>query len=276
MGILEQITKLKSQGIPDNQIIAIMQEQGFNPKQINDAVNQSHIKNAVSNEQIPQDMDGMNPSMMGANPELQPPMPEKTNNPDEFRDQSEFPPYEEYIPQEPQSPQSDFQQQKFYQAQETYQQPDFQQQQYYPPQENYQAQEFYNQPQDFSSNSTDTMIDVAEQVFDEKIMEIKKQVQETNELKNIAEVRLNNVEKRLDKIESLIDKLQISILDKIGSYGNNLQSIKSEMSMMQDSFGKMINPLKEIAEEVQKPHRYATTPHSNTETHTSLKKSKKK
>jgi len=31
----------------------------------------------------------------------------------------------------------------------------------------------------------------------------------------------------------------MAILQKVGSYGNTLQSIRKEMSMMQDSFGKM-------------------------------------
>jgi len=274
MGLLEQVTKLKSQGIPEDQIIRILQEQGISPKQVNDALNQSQIKNAVSDEGFYKpNMDGMQPSIMEINPEFQPPRPENRNNfsppvlegieHSESRTQSEFPSYEEYTPQEP------------------YPQPPSQnQQEFYQPQENYQSQEVYNPQQDYSSNSTDTIIDVAEQVFDEKIIEIKKQLQEVSELKNIAEIRINHLEKRLDKIESLIDKLQISILEKIGSYGNNLQSIKNEMSMMQDSFGKMINPLKDIAEEVQKPHHHTTAPEHNhtihNTTHATHKKSSKK
>ena len=37
-----------------------------------------------------------------------------------------------------------------------------------------------------------------------------------------------------------MDKLQLAILNKIGSYGKTLESIKKEMSMMQDSFGKAL------------------------------------
>ena len=43
----------------------------------------------------------------------------------------------------------------------------------------------------------------------------------------------------MKRIESIIDKLQSSILEKVGSYGSNLDSIKKEMSMMQDSFGRI-------------------------------------
>jgi len=44
MGILEQVTKMKEQGIPDNQIANKLQEQRVSPKEINDALNQSKIK----------------------------------------------------------------------------------------------------------------------------------------------------------------------------------------------------------------------------------------
>jgi hypothetical protein len=39
--------------------------------------------------------------------------------------------------------------------------------------------------------------------------------------------------------------LQIAILERIGSYGKNLESIKSEMEMMQNSFEKIVPKLHE-------------------------------
>jgi len=38
----------------------------------------------------------------------------------------------------------------------------------------------------------------------------------------------------------LIETLQIKILEKIGSYGQSIESVKKEMNMMQDSFAKMV------------------------------------
>ena len=63
------------------------------------------------------------------------------------------------------------------------------------------------------------------------------------EFKTLSESQIKSFEERLKKLEAIIDQLQISILEKIGSYGKNLDTIKREMSMMQDSFGKVINPL---------------------------------
>lgn len=50
MGIMEQIIQMKNQGIDDSQIIRNLQEQGVSPRQINDALSQIQIKNAVNNE----------------------------------------------------------------------------------------------------------------------------------------------------------------------------------------------------------------------------------
>ena len=57
----------------------------------------------------------------------------------------------------------------------------------------------------------------------------------------LTQTKIDNIADRLKRIEATIDKLQMTILEKIGSYGNNLESIKKEMAMMQDSFGKVVN-----------------------------------
>ncbi len=58
--------------------------------------------------------------------------------------------------------------------------------------------------------------------------------------KNNSQINIKQVKERKEKIENIIDKLQIAILEKVGSYGKNLEGIKKEMSMMQDSFSKMV------------------------------------
>jgi hypothetical protein len=272
MGILEQIQQLKERGIPENQIIANLKEQNYPPKQISDALNQFQIKNDVTNQEIyaPTPDNNMHQSIMQDNSEFNAPIPENmqkanyqdnsNNNYENQRQASEFPNYEEYSPQF-ESDSSLQYPQDFNQSNESYmpQFPENQQEHYSPYSE---SQQGLNQNQ-YSSTSTDVIIDISEQVFEEKISELKKDLREVSELKALAEVRIKNIDKRLEKIESIIDKLQITILEKIGSYGNNIHSIKEEMNMMQDSFGKMINPLKEIAE---KTH-HASTHHNLTQHH---------
>ena len=64
------------------------------------------------------------------------------------------------------------------------------------------------------------------------------QIEIITEFKALAESRIENISERLNRIENTIDKLQSAILSKIGSYGTNLESIKKEMSMMQNTFKK--------------------------------------
>ena len=204
MKVLEQVMQMRNKGTPDEEIINQLKQEGISPKEVNDALNQAQIKSAVSNKESTQEM---RPSVMqqGA-PSLRqsPPTPQTQ---------------ETYVPQLPQEPLSS--------------------QEYSPQQEEYYQGEGY---EDYAPEGTsaDTMIEIAEQVFYEKIKKIQKQVEEINEFKILTQAKVDHALERLKKIESVIDKLQIAILDKVGSYGKNLESIKKEMSMMQDSFGKMV------------------------------------
>ena len=89
-------------------------------------------------------------------------------------------------------------------------------------------------------------MEIADQIFSEKIKKIQKQLDATSEAAIVLQTKTENISERLKKIESIIDKLQIAILEKVGSYGQNLESIKKEMSMMQDSFSKMVSPSREF------------------------------
>ena len=48
MGILEQVTNLKKQGVPDDKIVSDLSQQGISPNEISNALKQAEIKNAVS------------------------------------------------------------------------------------------------------------------------------------------------------------------------------------------------------------------------------------
>jgi hypothetical protein len=206
MAILEQIMNMKRQGIPDQQIVNELTQRGVSPKEINDALGQAQIKNAVSDYG-----DEMQPSMM-SNPEesyVPAPAPSATQ-------QQEYQP-EQYAP----APQ-----------QETYA-PQEQEQQYYAP----------GTGTDYTSAGieVDTIMEIADQLFSEKIKKVQKQVDKNSEAVTLLQTKTENISDRLKKIETIIDKLQIAILEKVGSYGKNLESIKKEMSMMQDSFSKMVS-----------------------------------
>jgi DNA-binding transcriptional MerR regulator len=108
------------------------------------------------------------------------------------------------------------------------------------PAEEYYPQEGYD---NYSAGGTETMIEVAEQVFSEKIKKIENQTNTLMEFSKLIETKLEGYYERLKKLETIMDKLQIAILEKVGSYGENLESIKKEMGMMQDSFSKTLPEL---------------------------------
>ena len=216
MGILEQITQMKNQGIPDADIIDRLREQGISPRAISDALSQAQIKSAITDVR-----------------EMDYPQPQNTEQIfDNYSDTRNMPAplqrnYDLYTPQTQEIPEQSYSQGV---------------------QEEYSPQEAYG---DSSRNSADTLIEISEQVFSEKIKKFQKNIDEINEFKIIAQTKIENNAERLKRIEETLDRLQGAILEKIGSYGGNLESIKKEMSMMQDSFGKIIN---KVADKTERTH----------------------
>ena len=225
MGVLDQIMKMKGQSISDSQIAETLQEQGFSPMQINDALGQAQIKNAVASESY----EGMQPSIINQDYNEETEGMYTPQAPPQNQEQSQYPSQSQQ-PQQNQQP-----------SQEYYQQPGMQQQ-YYQPQESY-------SPSMSSGLDTDTIIEIAEQVFLEKSKEMKEQLEQTMEFRIMTQAKIENLAIRLKKIESLIDQLQISILGKVGSYTQGIDGIKKEMSMMQDSFGKLVDGMRRTKKE---------------------------
>jgi hypothetical protein len=268
MGILDQVTEMRNQGLSEAEMNARLQEQGFSPKAINDAFNQERIKSAVSAESAPEQEDYQNPSSETFyQPRTQeqqdyqnysgqvPGLPGDTQEYQDPYSQQQYP--QEQYSQE-QYPQDPYSQQQYYQdpyaQQPQYQQP--QGEEYYPaeqqyPQEQYSQEQYPQDPyyqdpyaQQTQGYSTDTIIEISEQVFAEKIKKIEKQVEKFAEFAELAQTKISDNNERIKRMESVMDKLQISILDKIGSYGKDIGSIKKEMEMIEDSFTKVIPELK--------------------------------
>ncbi len=205
MSVLEQVIRMKGQGIPDREIINELSQQGISPREISEALRQAQIKYAVSN---PEQGEEMQPSITEGE---MPPSPDgnQTYVPESYERQEYAPAQEAYQPQE--------------------------QQQYYSPGEGYEQQYA-------AGIDTDTVMEISDQIFSDRIKKVQKQLDNVTEISTLLQTKMENVSDRLKKIEAIIDKLQIAILEKVGSYGKNLEGIKKEMSMMQDSFSKMISP----------------------------------
>lgn len=125
-------------------------------------------------------------------------------------------------------------------------------QEYYP-----QEQGGYDQGYESAGMDTSQIIEIAEQVFSEKIGKIQTQIRELSEFKTLMESKIEHLTDRTKRVETIMDKTQMAILDKVGSYGKNLSNVKKEMDMMQDSFGKMVPHLAEKAQHHQAAKKLA-------------------
>jgi len=214
MTALERVMQLKKEGRGESEIIATLKAEGVNPMEISDSINQSKIKEAIND---PNPSEGMSPSIMDEN---------------RAPEQAAESPVEEtpYSPQETQA----------YEPQ---------QEQYNPQQEQSYNNSYSNQPQyddgydgydnSASMGSTDTMIEVAEQVFLEKMKDLTKEIKALTEFRTIFEIKVNDLKQRLERMEKNFDKMQLSILEKVGEYGRGINNVKKELQMVEDSVSKL-------------------------------------
>jgi len=143
----------------------------------------------------------------------------------------------------------------------------------------YQQQEYYPQQgyeESYSSGGsadTSTIMEVAEQVFAEKTQKMQKQLKEISDFKVLAEAKLDSLSERLKRIENMIDKMQVEILERVGSFGKNLETARKEMDMMQESFAKVVPSL---AEKHKTHHAQHQVHHEGHETHRAGTKHKKR
>ena len=108
-----------------------------------------------------------------------------------------------------------------------------------PAQAEYYEEQAYAAPTGAGTDS-DTIIEIANQIFSEKIKKTEKRVEDIEELKTVIQVKVNSIDERLKKIEKIIDTLQVQVLEKVGSYGKELESTKKEVSMLEETLGKTI------------------------------------
>jgi len=213
MALVNQIEQMKQQGMSENDIIRKLQDSGYSPLEINQAIEQSKIKTAVSQ---------LNSDVVEKSQEENIPIGMQQSIMESFEQQPTI--------EQPQQEYPQYQQYEQYQS-------------YYPAQQ----QEY---PQ-YQTTTVENMAEITEQIIEEKIDEMRKKIMEINAFRILTERRIKNLDERLKKIESFIQELEIKILEKIGSYSEGLQDIKKEIELMQDSFGKVINPLLDNVKEVQ-------------------------
>ncbi|MEX2017276.1 MAG: hypothetical protein WD876_02285 [Candidatus Pacearchaeota archaeon] len=241
MGALEQVLQMREQGMSDQDIVSQLQEQGIHPRAINDALNQANVKSAVGGNTGIEDMEQMQYAAEDIpTPEGFAKVPQSYN-----QEQAE----DIYVPQVQTQPR-----QYSYPSQET-QSYNYSQ---YPNTEGAGEQDYAGAGMD-----ADTTVEIAQQVFMEKIKKVQHQIDSLNEFKAIYQTRVDSINDRLKKIENVIDHLQSAILEKIGAYGSGIESVKKELSMMQDSYSKIVDAVshKHHSASQAKEHRSKATTH---------------
>lgn len=278
MAILDQVNSMKQQGVSDQEIISSLQQDGYSPKEIKDAIDKSTIKSAVKDEQGNMEEQNYQQGYGQAGPqgfgqsnqggEQQP-----------FGQESQTQPNQGFGQQTAQPQNYGNQSQDYYQGYQNYGQGS---QQAYQPQDNYEPQQSYDYDQNQYSGygqgqdnydyggqqnyydygnydsygggygggtNTETIMDIADQVVEEKTKEIQKQMRDFQEFQTITQSKLQNFEERIKKMENLVDNLQVKILEKVSSYGKGIENVQKEMGMMQDSFKKMVPELQRRGQE---------------------------
>ena len=226
MGTLETIMQMQQNGMTDQQIISTLQQQGVSPKEINDGINQAKIKSAVS-EQAP-------------TPEQEQPQQQEQYPPQQYQQETQ----QDYASQQG----GDYYQNQGYQSQG--------QEQYYTetPQA-YSGQEYYQQ----GAYDTETITEIAEQVFSEKFKQFIEKTGDLGEFKNSTLDKIDDLDQRLKRIETTIDQLQKAIIQKIGEFGEDASAIKRNLENLHDTTSKLMNPLidnyRAIQEKKAKPKK---------------------
>ena len=201
MGIIDEIKRMRQEGIPDQDIILNMKQRGLSQKEIDNALTQTQIKEAIVDNQA--GMTGYQPSFpMAPEPEAMQDAP--APSPEQYQQYQQAP--AQVYPQEAYPEQQ------------------------YPGYDNSQYSQYAPQI------SSDTINEIAEQVVAEKLSKIRSQVEKLSDLKVMAETRISSVDERLKRIEKIIDSLQLSILQKIGQYASNVSDLKKELTETQKSF----------------------------------------
>jgi hypothetical protein len=254
MPLIEKISQMQRQGLTNEQIIQQLKEEGATPNDIHEALTQNQVKSAVSvgnNEMQPSVMAGG-----GATPttEQLPPIPPASPQQAPITQQIPPAPTPSTAQQPPQfSPQQQAPQPPTPQEPEDYQQTSSLTQEMEYPEEAYgsdypeYSEYAYNQPMD-----TEIITDISEQIVNEKLEKLRKQILETVKIKTELLGKVEDIDNRLNRIEQTINTLQVAILGKIGEYGENMADLKSEMELTQDSFSKILDPLSENIEKLRK------------------------
>jgi hypothetical protein len=199
MGLIEQIKQMQNSGIPENQIIENLQEQGIPPADIQNSLNQIRVKNAVAGESGTYEQETYSPQ------EQIPQMPEDFQNYDENQNY----PQEEY-------------------SQDPYSQEEYSQYQQMP-------QEYSQTNSDNTLEIAEQVVSNSLEKINPKISQLQeyKKLSES-ELKNLNK-RLEKIEQTIDKLQMAILEKVGSYGQGIQEIKNEMEMMQESFSKSLDN-----------------------------------------
>jgi hypothetical protein len=211
---IKEIIGFARQGYNDSTIIRKLKEQGYTPRQINDAFSQLKIKAAAGNLEE----ERMEPSMMttgdtgesadAADGEMMAPVP--------GREEAGAAAAQGYgTPSE----ESELSEEGFA----------------YPQAVQYPTYE--------SRPSTEVIEEMAEEIINEKWRDFKIKAGDFAKLRNFFEEKLKSLALRMKRLENSMDKMQSSVMTHIRDYGSDIRTLRAEVHALETAFSKILEPL---------------------------------
>ncbi len=201
MGIIEEVKKMYDEGKTEEEIKNSLRQRGLSEAEASTSMSQAKIKEAVS----------------GNVDDISAPIPYQSNSVVENNDL-----YPSIMQPQEQS-----------QEAEQYYDTNYQEQH----QQNSQSPQYESQYQPYQSSvSPETISEIAEQIASEKFSSLSTKIEKLIGSKTTSESRIQNIQERLERIEKIIDRLQLSIIQKIGDYMNDVSDLKKELVETQKSF----------------------------------------
>ena len=251
---VDDVVRMRRQGLSNNQIVQALQRNGFQTHQIFDAFNQADLRAASP-------VQGMQPQgMPGAGPQRQPYAqnqgPGSLGSPPDLPGVGNIPKIDnETSITGPQSMSElpDFGREG---GEGGFQLPETQP----GPQESYSAapgQEFMGEQQgyggyDAGEDVSAKIEDISETIIEEKWQDLLKDFNKIVEWKGSMEQRMAALEQRFTDLKTGFDNLQSSVVDKVSGYDQSVKDVGSEMKALEQVFQKIIPTLTENVNELSR------------------------
>ncbi len=224
---VDEVVRLRSQGLSNNQIVQALQRSGFQAHQIFEAFSQADLRVPSAMQGVPQQ--GRPEDALGDLPP--PPFGQEMDNESSITG--------------PQSPEEMNQGGFGGQGQNIFPEEGS-------PQQGYQAGSQGGYGYQGERDSSARMEEISEAIIEEKWGDLMKDFNKILEWKGSMEQRLSVTEQRLADLKSSFENLQRSVVEKVADYDKSVKDVGSEMKALEQVFQKIIPTMTENVNELSR------------------------